>query len=108
MPVRSGNLCRSLAYHRGVVIVIADRADFVDHCPCVWREALANRFDVANHVQETVRLRKKSILLDFRALARRWRSIKMVRDVIERDAGLMIPVVQKVFKEARVSTRVGQ
>ena len=61
------------------------------------REAVADAVDEANAGKELVGLIEEGVLPVFKVLRHLRLSVEVVRDVIERDAGLVVPGVKEVL-----------
>src|SRR5215831_7585450 len=89
-------------------IIGGDDADLVDHRPRIWREPLPDRLDVADRVQEPVRLGEDGVLLILQGFVGSRDRIEVIRDVVERDPRLVVPMIEEVLKEVRMFSGDGQ
>ena len=83
-------------------IVSRDNPKFIDRGFRFRGKSLANGFNVAHGLQESLRLIEIGKLLYFRSLVCGRDGIEVIRDEVQRNAGFVVLVVKKIFEVVRV------
>ena|SRR5205823_2160547 len=87
-------------------VISGDGAYLIDGRACFGGKPLSDGFNVAHSIEKPVGLGEERELLYLRCLIGSGYGIEVIGNEVQRNAGLMVLVIQKIFEEVAVIDRL--